>query len=116
MLQQGRSPLGQCLGKARGVIFQDIEDAVQGMEFGEDCVELCPCLSDLPDEASQGRGRFRNRIVGRKARRRDGSVKDGELLLVPRRRLNQASSSAVPFVPELHETADRYSCMQRRWQ
>lgn len=52
MLQQGRSPLGQCLGKALGVILQDIEDAVKGMEFGEDCIELCPCFSDFADEAS----------------------------------------------------------------
>jgi hypothetical protein len=52
MLQQGRSPLGQCLGKTRGVIFQDIEDSIQRMEFGEDCVELCPSLPNFPDEAS----------------------------------------------------------------
>lgn len=52
MLQQGRSPLGQRLRKARRIILQDIEDAVQGMEFGKDCIELCPCLSDLADEAS----------------------------------------------------------------
>lgn len=90
VLQQGRSPLGQCLGKACRVIFQDVEDAVEGMELGEDCIELCPCLPDLPDEASQGRGRLGDCIVGRKACRRDGSGKDGGCLLVPCRPLNQS--------------------------
>lgn len=52
VLQQGRSPLGQGLGKAFGIIFQDIEDAVQGMELSEDCIELCPCFSNFADEAS----------------------------------------------------------------
>lgn len=99
VLQQGRSALGQGLGETRRVIFEDVEDAVQGVQLGEHCIELCACLAHLADEASQGRGRLRDGVVGRKARRRDGSVRDGQrVLVVPRRRLNQA----LRFVLELH--------------
>lgn len=55
VLQQGRGPLGQVRREDGCIVLQDVKDAVQGMELGQDGIEFGSRLPDFPNKAPEGR-------------------------------------------------------------